>query len=453
MFVLFKSLHKSAVLIVFSLLMSNASAQTVNRNISADYLSFNHNENSRMFSSLINSLYLPVRTDSLWGDLEGNISMLSAQSNFSMPLTDKIQLQAGGKITWVDIDNQAIYNHPFGAGFTTNFKYSSKYTYQENNNAAYVQFNGKYDHWGFQAGLRVENTRIDGMTFDIKEVEKDSYSICYTNIFPNAAVLFNITDDQDISFTYNHRITRPNYRDLSPFDYMVDEYTVSKGNPELKAELTHNLEMAYIFRKVYRASIFYTFTNDAIARGFRELENGGLLIIPENLASNKRMGIKLDAGRLVDLKWWQMSANIFTFYAENKWMELNEDKISAQITPLVNCNNQFVFAKGWSAQLTGYYNGKMSFGQMGIPAGWSVSGGVRKKLFNDNLHIHLYANDIFASILEKASFESGSIKGFSNVRYDETSVGISIFYNFKRGNLKEKENSDRTIEERKRINF
>lgn len=423
-------------------------------NISADYLSFNHIENSQMFSSLINSSYLPVQTDSLLGDLDGDIQMLSTQSNISIPLSEKIQLQAGGKVSWIDIDNRAIYNNPFGNGVATNYKYSCKYAYQENNNAAYVQFNWKFNHWSFQAGLRAENTRIDGTTFDIKEVERDtSYRIRCNNMFPNVAVLYNITDNQDLSLTYNRRITRPNYRDLSPFDYMVDEYTVSKGNPQLKAELTHNLEMAYIFRKTYRAGVFYTFTNDAIAQGFKELDNGGLLITPENMASNKRMGIKLDAGRLVNLKWWQMSAGLSTFYAENNWMELNKNKKSTQITPLVNSNNQFVFAKGWSAQLSGYYNGKMSFGQMGIPAGWSVSGGVRKKMLNDNLHIHFYANDIFASIREKASFESGSIKGFSNVRYNETSVGISIYYNFKRGKTKDRENSDRTIEEGKRINF
>jgi vitamin B12 transporter len=423
-------------------------------NISVDYLSFKHNENSQMFSSLFNSSYIPIQTDSLWGDLDGDIQMLSSQSNISMPLSDLIQFQTGGKVSWVDIDNRAFYNNPFGNGFTTNYKYSSQYSYKENNNAAYIQINGKFNFWSFQLGLRVENTRIDGTTFDIKEIEKDStYRLRYTNIFPNVAILYNINDKQNLSFTYNRRITRPNYRALSPFDYMVDEYTVSKGNPKLKAELTHNIEIAYIFRKTYRAGVFYTFTNDAISQRFRELNNGGLLITPENIASNKRLGIKLDAGRLVDLKWWQMSASISTFYTENRWIEFNENITSTQITPLVNCNNQFVFAKGWSAQLTGYYNGKMSFGQMGIPAGWSLSGGVRKKLFNDNLNINLYVNDIFSSIREKASFESVSIKGFSNVRYDETSVGISIYYNFKRGKLKDKERQERTLEESKRINF
>jgi vitamin B12 transporter len=423
-------------------------------NISVDYLSFAHHENPQIFSSLVNSLGSPIRTDSLLGDLDGNINMLSSQSNVSIPLSGKIQFQAGGKATWINIDNRAIYNNPSKIGVAINYKYSCQYTYKENNNAAYLQLSAKFDHWGFQAGLRAENTHIEGTNFDIKDIERDSsYQVHYTNFFPNVAILYTLNDKHGLSFTYNRRITRPNYRDLSPFDYMVDEYTVSKGNPKLKAELTHNLEMAYILGKTYRASVFYTFTNDAIAQGFKELKNGGLLITPINLASNKRLGIKLDAGRLIDIKWWQMSASISVFYAENNWLELSRNKTSTQITPLANCNNQFVFAKGWSAQLTGYYNGKMSFGQMGVPAGWSVSGGVRKKMLNDNLIVHLYFNDIFASIREKASFESGSIKGFSNVRYDETSVGVSVYYNLQKGKQKEKESPDRNIEEGKRINF
>jgi hypothetical protein len=60
-------------------------------------------------------------------------------------------------------------------------------------------------------------------------------------------------------------------------------------------------------------------------------------------------------------------------------------------------------------------------------------------------------NDIFASVRERAAFGSGAIDGSSNIRYDETSVGLSIHYYFKKG--KQKEMTDRSIEESKRINF
>lgn len=77
--------------------------------------------------------------------------------------------------------------------------------------------------------------------------------------------------------------------------------------------------------------------------------------------------------------------------------------------------------------------------------------GIRKKLLDDRLHIHLYVNDAFASMKEKAFFESGSMRGYSNIRYDETSVGISVSFNIRQE--KQKRNNDRTSEESKRINY
>lgn len=419
---------------------------------SLDFLSFNHNEDSHMFST--STPIVQGSADSLCGKLNGDIHMLSTQINTTTPLTENTTLQAGGKLTWVSINNLAAYHNFIENKPSISYLYSGKYAYQENNNAAYLQINSKICNVNIQVGLRVENTRIDGTTYNLKEIGRDSsYHIRYTNLFPNTAILYSINNRHEISFTYNRRITRPNYRDLSPFDYMADKYTVSKGNPKLKAELTHNLELMHIYRKTYRVGIFFSFTNNAIAQGFKDLDNGGLLITPENLASNKRIGIKLDAGKILNLKFWQVSASLSTYYSENKWTETNKQNRSGLITTLAYCNNLLHFTKGWSAQLTGYYNSKISFGQMEIPASWSLSGGLRKSMLNDNLSIHMYVNDIFGSIRERALFESGSIKGFSNIRYDETSVGISIYYSIKKGKQKERDNVDGSIEERKRINF
>jgi vitamin B12 transporter len=272
-----------------------------------------------------------------------------------------------------------------------------------------------------------------------------------TKLFPNLALLYQLSETLDISLTYNRRINRPNYRDLSPSGYTIDEYILISGNTGLQAELTHKIEMAYILKKLYRATVFYTLTEDAIAQGFRERENGGLLIIPENLASRKTLGLRGDAGNLLPAKWWQISSSGSLFYTENKWTESFRPRKSITLTPTFSINNSFPMAKVWSAQLTGYYNGKMGLGQMEVPAVWSVSAGVRKKMLKEQLNLHLYVNDIFASVRERAAFGSGAIDGSSNIRYDETSVGLSIHYHFKRG--KQKEMADRSIEESKRINF
>jgi vitamin B12 transporter len=418
-------------------------------NFSVDQLSFRHQDFLQMYSWKQRA-NANLSLDTLFGTFDDKVRMWSAQTNFSKPFPSHLQFQAGLKLVRVHIDNQAIYRQPSLSAITTTS--SSQYAYNEFNNAAYLQLSGQFSGWSFQAGLRAENTQVSGTVFDLEGGGHDStYRIDDTKLFPNLALLYQLTETQDISITYNRRITRPNYRDLSPSGYTMDEYLVICGNTGLQAELTHKIEMAYILKKLYRATVFYTLTDDAIAQGFREMANGGLLVIPENMASRKTLGLKADAGSLLNAKWWQINSSGSLFYTENKWTESSQPRKSKTVTPTLSIHNSFTWAKGWSAQLTGYYNGKMGLGQMETPAVWSVSAGVRKKMWKEQLNLHLYVNDIFASVRERAAFGSGAIDGSSNIRYDETSVGLSIHYYFKKG--KQKEMTDRSIEESKRINF
>lgn len=422
-------------------------------NFTVDQLSFLHQDHVQMFSWLQRAnANLPVRNDTLFGTFDDKVRMWTTQANFSKSLPSHLQFQAGLKLVRVHIDNKAIYRQPFSGLMVTNDSNSSVYNYNEFNNAAYLQLSGKFSRWSFVAGVRAENNRISGTSVDLKGSGHDStYSMGDTKLFPNLALLCQLTETQDVSLTYNRRINRPNYRDLSPSGYTIDEYMVISGNTRLQAELAHKIELAYILKKLYRATVFYTLTNDAIAQGFRERGNSGLLIIPENMSYRKTLGFRGDAAKLLDAKWWQISSSGSLYYTENKWTEASRSRKSKALTPTFSISNSFTWAKGWGAQLTGYYTGKMGLGQMEVPAQWSVSAGVRKKMLKKQLNLHLYVHDMFASVRERAAFGSGTVHGSSNIRYDETSVGLSMHFHFKKG--KQKEIADRSIEESKRINF
>lgn len=420
-------------------------------NFWADYLSFKHIENTALNTSTYKAKDLLSRNN-LLGDLNNKINILSIQGDYSKSIASIIQIQAGAKVAWINTDNKAIFKRQSNGVEFIDTSFSSKYSYKESSSAAYLQLQLNIDKWAFQAGLRFENVRINSETFNLSTAKTDStQENRYSNLFPTISVLYNINQNNNLSISYNRRITRPNYRDLSPLGYIVDENTIIKGNSQLQAELTHNIELSYILDKMYRFSLLYNITNNAISQGFRELPNNGILIMPENMASNKRSGIRLDASRIINFKWWQMGSSLTIYQTLNKWMEQDYEKQDKQVTPMFTINNSFYLKGGWSAQLTGYFNGKISLGQMKVPSGWSVSAGIRKKLFDDKLNLNIYFNDIFASIREKASFESGYINGYSNMRYDETFVGISILFNIRQE--KQKKNNDRTIEESRRINY
>jgi len=419
-------------------------------NLSLDYLSFRHDEELQMNSSM-RSPQLIASNDQV-GDLNNQINMISGQTNLSSPI-GKLAFQFGAKYTKVSIGNDAIYNRQMPTGTTIRFDYSSRYAYEENNHAVYTQFSGKFTSWSFTAGVRLENTRIEGMSFNLRDTSTDSaYQIRYLKPFPSVALQYSLNDNTDLSISYNRRITRPNYRDLSPFGYLVDEYIMIQGNSDLQAELTNNVQAAITWKKNYRASIFHSKTKDVINQGFRERDNGGILIIPENIASRMRLGAKVDIMNMPDLKWWHISSSLSVFYTTNSWNEMSGPKTSSSMTPSASITSSFFWGKRWTGEINGYYNGKMTLGQMYVPARWSVSAGVRKMLWTERCSVRLYANDIFASLMEDVSFQTGTLSGISKLRNDETAVGLSISYYLKKGQHKVRR-SNQSIDESQRINF
>ena len=61
------------------------------------------------------------------------------------------------------------------------------------------------------------------------------------------------------------------------------------------------------------------------------------------------------------------------------------------------------FARTWSAELIGFYNGKMAAGQATIYPLWQINAGIQKKIWKGRGTIQLFARDIFHSNVSRMS--------------------------------------------------
>lgn len=423
--------------------------------LSLDYLIFNQGVDMIMHSKMQRAALQTMSQDTLKGDFNGDITMLSLQGNFIHPLSQKSLLRAGGKLTNVDIHNKVLYTYPVNSAWKADNELSKRYTYKEQINAAYVQVETQIGAIGLQTGIRMENTHISGTQSTYEPLnEPYSYKNSYTDLFPNLTLQYSFPDhEKSLALLYNRRIKRPTFSDLSPFNYLWDEYTVSLGNPNLKAEYTDNIELVLGYRKSYRATLFISQTSDAIVQSIRGLDNGKVLIYPENMASNTRLGIRLEGGNLVRLPWWRLNMQGNFYYASYSWKEDGVDKESRRFTPSVGINSQFTFPKGWSAEISGFYNGWMVGGQALIHPILTVNTGIQKKVWKEKATIRLFVNDIFFSNRDKMNLSVGCIKGWSNQRHDLTCIGLSVSFNFKHGDQKKKSLRETSIDESKRINL
>lgn len=425
--------------------------------LSFDYLLHEHKQTLSMLNEMRNPEKQILSRDTLSGDMSSNIRMYSAQANWGMPLPAEFKFYSGVKSTWVDLDNSALYANLMTGQWISNNSLSNLYKYNENINAAYIQINGPIGKFSLEAGLRLEQTRISGTQYSPDINHKDSsYTDNYIHLFPSLTVQYNIPEtDNSISFLYNKRIIRPNYGDLSPFNYIWDDYTRSTGNPELKAELTDNIEFAYIHKNLYRATLFFSYTKAPIMQSIGIIEDNIAVVYPENFKNNSRIGLRLDAGDLIRKRWWRMSANATLFYSLYKWKDTGKTIEKKLFTPSVSINNQFILPAGLNAEVSGFYNGRMAFGQATVNPHWSVSMAIQKKLWDDKLTVRLYANDLFQTNKQNLDLNlSGNIGSASTKQFnDYRCIGISVSINLKQGKQSKKSSRDTSIDQSKRINL
>ncbi len=120
---------------------------------------------------------------------------------------------------------------------------SVEYDFFNNIGALYAEYDGTFGAVGVKAGARYEHT-WQNVAYAMSP-EKD-FSLNYGNLVPNASLQYNISMMQNIGLSYNMRISRPGITYLNPYaDNITDPSVVTYGNPDLRAETGHNINMVY----------------------------------------------------------------------------------------------------------------------------------------------------------------------------------------------------------------
>ncbi len=409
---------------------------------SMDYLRYRYEEDQYLNSQ-----------DTLFGDMGGGIHLYSGQVNLVWPFSKSFTFHAGAKTSFVSIENNADYNRLQGDSWQSDHDLSCDFQYDENINAGYVQLDAKFSSISLEAGLRLENTRIEGEQSGNAYQRDSSFTNHYTHLFPTLSVQYALRNGNRLSLTYGKRIVRPNYRDLNPFVYIHDEYTYDKGNTLLRPELSDNLELAYIHGDLFRVGLAFNYTKDVIIKSYLDQGNYVVYVSPENLSSCVSVGPRLSTSQLPLTSFWNVNVSASWIYNRYRLPENYQVKVIERWTPNIGISNQFNFARTWSAELIGFYNGKMAAGQATIYPLWQINVGIQKKIWKGRGTIQLFARDIFHSNVSRMSVMTPTQHAFIKERMNRTVVGISLTYRINRGLEVKESHRKHSVDESKRINL
>lgn len=408
--------------------------------------------NNQSQSSSFQTSSINTDKDLLNGNMDGDIDINTGQTNITYPLSERTTLDAGAKTAFISIDNTVLYKN-YHAGWVNNTQLSNSFFYDENINAAYVKLKTTIlPSLSLDAGLRLENTNVKSRQADLTEKGDSLFSNHYTNLFPNLVTQYKLSENHLVSFMYGRRINRPNYRDLNPFIEINDTYTREQGNTELKPEFSDNFELSYFFKQQYGLSLQYSRRTDPIAKSYIIKENQLIIVTPKNLRTNHSYRARLSLNNMKPFSWWTIHVNGTLTYNRFNWEFNDAEEVNECLTPMIHVSNQLTLPYGWTAEITGYYNGPMAEGQARVHPLGQVSTGIRKNIFKNKASIQLYVDDIFATNRVHIDLV-GSTKGWYKEKTDTRLAGVLFIWRFNSGSTVKDSRQNNRLEESKRINL
>ena len=389
-----------------------------------------------ILSSIINSQYTPVTID-----------VGSLKSDYEQRLW-KGKMGAGFKTSLVETENTFdVYNYQSGQP-VYNTTLSNRFNYKENINALYVNYNRMIKKFNFQLGLRMENTNSDGNLTSTQANNAARVRRHYTDLFPSGGITFNQNESNSWAITYSRRIERPSYNSLNPFEYQIDELSVSKGNPFLQPQYVHNIKASHTYKYKLNTSLSYSYVTDFFAQVTEAVGQNKSRMTTKNVANQETINLGISYPFTVK-NWWSVYLSVNAFRSKYIPTDPSFTGITQETVNIYGQNN-FKLPKGINLEVSGWFNSPSVWGGTYRTASLgSLDMAVQKKFLKDKMTLRLAVSDIFYTSpwTGKTEFANVIINGRGGS--DSRQVRFSLAYNFGNDQVKKAQNRSTGVEDEK----
>jgi hypothetical protein len=398
-----------------------------------DYVVYDSRNNQEMINNYFDQLGHPrSKSDTLLGNLPQNIKIYSARIDYLLPMKKGRRFEAGLKSSYVKTDNNAIYDSLTYGAIVHDLGRSNHFIYKENINAAYVNFATPITKkWSAQLGLRLENTNATGNLLTTGE----KFNRDYTQLFPTVYIQYTADKKNSFVVNYGRRIRRPDYESLNPFINFIDKYTYQQGNPNLKPQFSHNVELSHTFRNFLTTTLNYFSTKDIIQNVLEQIPEDTITFVRRaNIARQRQIGLSVNANTPIT-KWWRSSIYLNVF--NNRFEGIvNEVPVIVEFTSFtMNGSQTFTFAKTWNAEINGFFRSAGIEGVIKAKSMGMVSVGIGKQIWKGKGTIRVNVRDVFYTQRFRAESRYSNVDVAFQEARDSRVLNINFSYRFSKGKM------------------
>lgn len=399
-----------------------------------DYLTYASKADQRFVNTTYTPDWVKLRDKNITSNTPINIDIYSAKVDYAHPFKSGLKFEAGAKTSYVKTGNSAFYYNVISGAKATDYTKTNEFLYKENINAAYVNLNKEFGKFGLQTGLRFENTNYNGKQYGNPTRTDSLFKKSYGSLFPTVYLSYKASEKNAFGLSLGRRIQRPAYQDMNPFLFFIDEYTYESGNPFLRPQFTNNVELTHTYKGFLTTTLNYGHTKDYMMQTFSQEKTGttngyATIVRRGNIGKVDMAGISVSA-QVPVTKWWNASLYSNLNYNRFQGPVEGENIDIKAVNVLFNVNNQFRFAKTWSAELSGFYRTKGIEGQIQIQPMGQASMGMGKQIMAGKGSLKLSVRDFLYTNKATGTINFSTTEAWFHQTRDSRVANLTFTYRF-----------------------
>ncbi len=314
--------------------------------------------------------------------IEGENTFITAQTDMVLPLNNKSKVETGlrGAVRNYSSVNQNFIYSDAQQQYVLIPNLTSNYKYVDQVYAAYATYSRSFNKFNVQGGLRAESSFYDGELTQTGQKFNTNYPV---SLFPSASASYKLNDKTDLQLNYSRRINRPNFFQIIPYTDYSDSLNISKGNPGLKPEFTHSVELSamrtFSRKNTLMASVYLKRTDNVITRYLyfdndTILQKKVLVSTFRNANSSYAYGVELTAQNnikgLLDI-----TSNVNAYQSVIDGKNIESSLTNEQFSWFAKLNVSVKLPKNFSLSVSGDYQSKTAL-QLNSSGGGRMMGGM-----------------------------------------------------------------------------
>jgi hypothetical protein len=419
--------------------------------LNADYFNYFRTDRSDLTTHSYNGAgnLIEENTRALHDTTAQNINIYTFKADVKLP-TSFAQFSVGGKLSFINNYSNIYYYDKIDNKLILDQDLSNEFRYIENTQAIYANASKEMKKWKLNAGLRVEPTQTEAVSYEQNQKLRKRY----LKLFPSFSALYKLNEINQFSLYYNKRIHRPTFWDMNPYKSFMTAYTYVEGNPYLEPAYITNIQLSHRYKYLLTSSIYLNIVNNGFSRVIKTHDKGRYTHTTTKLNFIKSQRYGVSESLNIQPFWWLASSDLARGYYTNVRSDIAYIDGIEGFGLYMKSKNTFYFNR--DKTISGFLGFWYQFPEIDhfgrSDAYYSVNLGVEWSPPQKNLSLSLNYNDVFQSSASSVHTMVDQIRNTYTVFQLNSQIRLSVTWHFGKNSSNHKPAATSNKAERSRIN-